>query len=272
MPPTHRFRTEICQHGQACTRPVCFFAHSVSELRPLPPGLPPAELCWGTGASQRIAAQRFTATRVGVMLNGGGWAAAPAGAVPGPALAFGLPPVMGVGMVYPGGGTVGAPTPSLRDATRSAAMASFMVQPGSIYAQQGTMMQGAMPGGGGGGGGRQGVSTAFSGPTDAIFWHVPPGAGSTSVAPRPDHGIAAGSLLLGGAVGQHAMQLGAYDATSSNMPLQHLPVSTAATQQQVLLPQHQQAAAFAALQEQGQPLQVTQFTEPPGMLKQDPLI
>ncbi|WIA17446.1 hypothetical protein OEZ85_014293 [Tetradesmus obliquus] len=28
-----RFRTQMCQHGVACTRPLCFFAHTLEELR-----------------------------------------------------------------------------------------------------------------------------------------------------------------------------------------------------------------------------------------------
>lgn len=28
-----RFRTQMCLHGQACTKPLCFFAHSAAELR-----------------------------------------------------------------------------------------------------------------------------------------------------------------------------------------------------------------------------------------------
>ncbi|KAF6257256.1 hypothetical protein COO60DRAFT_25223 [Scenedesmus sp. NREL 46B-D3] len=28
-----RFRTQMCQHGAACTRPLCFFAHTLEELR-----------------------------------------------------------------------------------------------------------------------------------------------------------------------------------------------------------------------------------------------
>jgi hypothetical protein len=64
----------------ACARSVCFFAHQPDELRPLPPGLPPAELCWGTSAAQKNSTQRFTAARVGVSVVNDrvSWAAAPA--------------------------------------------------------------------------------------------------------------------------------------------------------------------------------------------------
>lgn len=49
-----RFRTDICQYGMACKRPVCFFAHCQEQLRPVDPSLPPAELCWQSGASLRF--------------------------------------------------------------------------------------------------------------------------------------------------------------------------------------------------------------------------
>jgi len=49
-----RFRTEACQYGAACKRPVCFFAHGPEQLRTAPPDLPAAELCWQTGASLRF--------------------------------------------------------------------------------------------------------------------------------------------------------------------------------------------------------------------------
>ncbi|WIA14692.1 hypothetical protein OEZ85_003190 [Tetradesmus obliquus] len=39
-----RFRTEMCMFRSKCDRPVCFFAHSRQELRPLEAGLPPTEL------------------------------------------------------------------------------------------------------------------------------------------------------------------------------------------------------------------------------------
>jgi hypothetical protein len=28
-----RFRTQMCQQGAACMRPLCFFAHTLEELR-----------------------------------------------------------------------------------------------------------------------------------------------------------------------------------------------------------------------------------------------
>eukprot|EP00775_Hariotina_reticulata_P007487 gene7487-7696_t len=34
-----RFKTFLCERGNQCNRPVCFFAHSPSELRELPQGL-----------------------------------------------------------------------------------------------------------------------------------------------------------------------------------------------------------------------------------------
>ncbi|GBF88752.1 hypothetical protein Rsub_01653 [Raphidocelis subcapitata] len=94
-----RFKTEICQHGQCCTRPVCFFAHTAEEIRALPPGLPPAELCWGTGASQRSAAQRFSASRSGAVVA----AAAMGGAGVG---GFVEPAVWGQAAAAGGGGGV----------------------------------------------------------------------------------------------------------------------------------------------------------------------
>lgn len=45
-----RYRTEVCQYGAQCERPVCFFAHNLEELRTLEESLPPAELCWSSGA------------------------------------------------------------------------------------------------------------------------------------------------------------------------------------------------------------------------------
>ncbi|KAF8058885.1 zinc finger CCCH domain-containing protein 67 [Scenedesmus sp. PABB004] len=46
-----RYRTELCSFGSNCERPVCFFAHTIDELRQLDPGLPPAETCWSAGAA-----------------------------------------------------------------------------------------------------------------------------------------------------------------------------------------------------------------------------
>lgn len=34
-----RYLTCLCELGPACNRPICFFAHTEDELRPLPPGL-----------------------------------------------------------------------------------------------------------------------------------------------------------------------------------------------------------------------------------------
>ncbi|GBF90069.1 hypothetical protein Rsub_02777 [Raphidocelis subcapitata] len=110
-----RFRTEICQHGQSCKRAVCFFAHSLPELRPTAPGLPPAELCWGTSGSQRggAAAQRFTAARVGISLQDpSSWAVPPALRGGGAAAAAGFAsPPSGEGLqllAAPGGSASGA--------------------------------------------------------------------------------------------------------------------------------------------------------------------
>ncbi len=74
-PRTHRlhpdrFRTELCQYGLACNRPVCFFAHSQEQLRTAPPDLPPAELCWQTGASLRFG--RNSSSGSGASSGGGG--------------------------------------------------------------------------------------------------------------------------------------------------------------------------------------------------------
>ena len=33
-----RFRTCMCEHGSRCQRPICFFAHTPEEVRPLPQG------------------------------------------------------------------------------------------------------------------------------------------------------------------------------------------------------------------------------------------
>lgn len=35
----NRYRTQLCKDTMACNRPVCFFAHSLAELRTPPPGL-----------------------------------------------------------------------------------------------------------------------------------------------------------------------------------------------------------------------------------------
>eukprot|EP00882_Tetradesmus_deserticola_P014805 GHRQ01015754.1.p1 GENE.GHRQ01015754.1~~GHRQ01015754.1.p1 ORF type:complete len:197 (+),score=57.84 GHRQ01015754.1:257-847(+) len=37
-----RYRTSMCEKGVRCSRPICFFAHTAEELRPLPAGLKPA--------------------------------------------------------------------------------------------------------------------------------------------------------------------------------------------------------------------------------------
>lgn len=34
-----RYKTSLCERGSSCNRPICFFAHTEEELRPLPQGL-----------------------------------------------------------------------------------------------------------------------------------------------------------------------------------------------------------------------------------------
>ncbi|KAI8466016.1 MAG: hypothetical protein J3K34DRAFT_461082 [Monoraphidium minutum] len=60
-----RFRTEACQYGLNCKRPVCFFAHTPAQLRTPDPSLPPAELCWQTGASLRFGRNKNAAGGIG---------------------------------------------------------------------------------------------------------------------------------------------------------------------------------------------------------------
>ncbi|WIA19781.1 hypothetical protein OEZ85_005693 [Tetradesmus obliquus] len=50
-----RYRTSMCEKGQRCSRPVCFFAHTAEELRPLPAGLKPAapDEAGGSSSSRR---------------------------------------------------------------------------------------------------------------------------------------------------------------------------------------------------------------------------
>ncbi|GBF97181.1 hypothetical protein Rsub_10042 [Raphidocelis subcapitata] len=59
-----RWRTEVCQFGAACNRTVCFFAHSMEQLRPAPPSLPPKEVCWPrSGAASWCRGKRTKAVR-----------------------------------------------------------------------------------------------------------------------------------------------------------------------------------------------------------------
>ncbi|WIA39515.1 hypothetical protein OEZ86_005607 [Tetradesmus obliquus] len=46
-----RFRTELCQYGTSCKRSVCFFAHTLEQMRPLDPSLPPPETCCSSSSS-----------------------------------------------------------------------------------------------------------------------------------------------------------------------------------------------------------------------------
>lgn len=53
-----RYRTSMCEKGERCSRPVCFFAHNQKELRALPAGLKPAPQNPETEHAKRHAASR----------------------------------------------------------------------------------------------------------------------------------------------------------------------------------------------------------------------
>lgn len=58
-----RYRTQLCSFGAACRRPVCFFAHSVSELRlPTACGPPAAAAQPAAAVAAAMAAARNTAS------------------------------------------------------------------------------------------------------------------------------------------------------------------------------------------------------------------
>ena len=67
LPRLHpnRYRTQLCKDTLACNRPVCFFAHSLAELRTPPPGLGlggaienDAETAWPSSLLNSAAALR----------------------------------------------------------------------------------------------------------------------------------------------------------------------------------------------------------------------
>lgn len=242
---------------------MCFFAHSVDELRPLPPGLPPAELCWGTGASTRSAAQRFTAASVGVVLEGGAWAAAGNAAAAAAHQAYGYAPGPGMGVVYGGGGMAGAHA-LLPDGIQGAGAAALQMQPGGFYAQQAAMLPSAMLGGAAA---AAGAGIAY-GAEGAVYWQAPPGSAPAIVA----NGVtaaaglsaaAAAGMLLGGGVGQAAVPVSGYgDAGDVAKGLPAAPQQAAAAPATSVVPHlqlHQyQAAALAVVQQP--PLQQQQHT------------
>ncbi|KAF6256689.1 hypothetical protein COO60DRAFT_1657117 [Scenedesmus sp. NREL 46B-D3] len=69
-----RYRTSMCEKGVRCSRPVCFFAHTAEELRPLPAGL--------KAATPEDASGGGTATSSSSKHRGGTWQP-PGGSTPG---------------------------------------------------------------------------------------------------------------------------------------------------------------------------------------------
>lgn len=262
-----RFKTEICQHGQCCTRPVCFFAHHSGEIRQLPPGLPPAELCWGTGASQRSAAQRFSASRSGAAAVAAAMGSAAAGglgepAVWGPAGNAGgpqrFPAAAAAAAAGAPHGQVGALVLGEGPHGHAGTLGGLLLQPAMYQQAPGAMLRGGSVGGApvmlvGGGANASGAVSAAGGPPAG----VPAGAFSGTFGGTAAYWAGASP---GGAVGQAAALPGGATAGVYLSALQPSSVQFATQNggaQQLLQPvvlqqppqQQQQAAPVQAPQQ-----------------------